>query len=481
VGIFSLFGKRDGQPKAVPDRNSARKKPRGTTVSSKTSPVADLNAPSSGFPHAVARGMMAKATALKIDAIESEMSSEFIKYPTGGNSLPVPDHTETGAVANSRDHTTPVAPIPLSPATPSLQAGTARRQEMGATTQLLLNDEAISGHAAITETETAPVIAEAAILYANGQVDIVEHVLQAAVRDAGLGDALPIAWHMLFDLYSICGKQAQFDQLSIEYASRFETSPPPWPDIEALPQPPSASGVRPIPAVAFSGKLNSGIVRQLERVKLLAMNSKAVRLDFTGVTDADPIGCGLLLRVLKRLQNSGNDPILTGARNLADRIHAILQVGRRDETDAPWMLRLEVLRMLNLEKEFEETSIDYCITFEVSPPPFVAPLPGPAATRRAVTAMENSEAFRMPAVVKGRNEHLVQEIAAYAHDRRPAIIDCAGLHRVDFGAAGYLLSSLAPLKTSGLEIEFHEVNHLVAALFNVVGLNTLIRIYPRKT
>ena len=128
-----------------------------------------------------------------------------------------------------------------------------------------------------------------------------------------------------------------------------------------------------IPSIAFPAKLDAGIVKQLERIKNLAEMSPVLKLEFARVTQVDPVGCGLLLNILKRLQKSSHKLILVGAPELAEKIQAILQVGRRDETEAPWLLLLEVLRLLNRESDFEERSIDYCITFEVSPPAFVSP------------------------------------------------------------------------------------------------------------
>ena len=34
---------------------------------------------------------------------------------------------------------------------------------------------------------------------------------------------------------------------------------------------------------------------------------------------------------------------------------------------------MEILQLLQMKEAFEETSIDYCVTFEVSPPAYEAP------------------------------------------------------------------------------------------------------------
>src|SRR3989442_15582778 len=42
--------------------------------------------------------------------------------------------------------------------------------------------------------------------------------------------------------------------------------------------------------------------------------------------------------------------------------------GVRDADPAYWQLRLDALRMTNRPDQFDEAAIDYCVTYEVSPP-----------------------------------------------------------------------------------------------------------------
>jgi anti-anti-sigma regulatory factor len=465
VGIFSLFGKKDGQEDTSADKESAREKRNASTSRADSARM-------SGRSRTVKRDLhAARATALKIDAIESEMSSEFVRPTTiqSANTLTGPTTVVGAPPVEKQRAGEKKAKAPTSDA-------------MGTTTQFLLGDATLGGDMAVPASESAAVIEEAAILFANGQNAMAEQVLQAAISEDKLGGATLNAWWMLFDLYQITGKQQEFESLSIEYASKFETSPPAWastdrPEPGSTPAKPSGT----TPSVPFSGKLDATSIKQLDRVKKLAEKHRTLRLEFVRITEVNPIGCGLLLRVLKKLQESGHDLILVGAPELANKIRSILEVGRRDETEVPWLLLLEILRLLNLEKDFEEVSIDYCITFEVSPPAFVTPqnkvTTAVAEQPQPVTA---ADAFRMPATIEGRIDELIVSIAAYSDKHDPAVIDCSRLTRVDFNAAGRLLTGLAPFCSSGKTIEFHDVNHLVAALFNVMGLKDIARIQPRK-
>lgn len=474
MGIFSLFGKKERQPAETPaDKASLRKKREETPVRVESANSAESK---------TVQRKAAHATAMKIDAIESEMSSEFVRPAPPSSTLP-------GSASQIRQTESPARKTPplitpkktdsWAPATfqPTLPA-------MGSTTEFLLNTEIGGGAAvALSASEATPVIEEAAILFANDQMEMVEHVLQAAIEEDALGNATLTVWRMLFDLYQISGNHAQFDNLSIEFANKFETSPPAWSESDQLEAPaPSAAPTGVTPSISFSGVLDSSIVKQLEKAQNLAEKSRVLRLEFARVTGVDPVGCGLLLSILKKLQKSGHDLILVGALEMVGKIRAILEVGRRDETEAPWLLLLEILRLLNLEKDFEEASIDYCVTFEVSPPAFVAPKNKvTTAAEEVPIQMPSSDHLVMPAVIVDGTDKLINSIATYSATHNPAIIDCSQLKRVDFSAAGQLLTGLAPLAAKGAHVEFHNVNHLVAALFTVMGLKDIVQVVVRKS
>ncbi len=353
---------------------------------------------------------------------------------------------------------------------------------MRLTTEFLLGAEGKAIAIEVSSTGAAHLIEEAAIMFANDQSAVVEQMLLGAIRDEALDDDVRTAWWMLFDLYQITGAQEAFENLSIDYASTFESSPPSWIEVKKIDSQPAAlvqTGAT--PTIPFVGKLDGEIIKLLERAQKLGENNSVLRLEFARVTEVAPVGCGLLLRMLNKLQSSEHDLILVGASELAEKIRSILEVGRRDETEAPWLLLLEVLRLLNMEKEFEEASIDYCITFEVSPPAFVAPINKITTAAEEIGSVDTaSDSFMLPPVVDGRTEQVIGAITSFVAAHNPAILDCSRLHRVDFNSATQLLMSLAPLCGNDKTIELHHVNHLVATLFNVMGLKDIARIVPRK-
>lgn len=426
MGLFGLFGKKDAQ-------NAPGDKQQPRTRSPAAPDTEQLRQ----------RSHRATDTARKIDAIESEMSSEFVPtHLLTGNSQTAPE---------SRQNTLP---------------------DLANSTDMLLGADMRGPGLEVSASQAAPILEEAAILFANEQDAVAEQMLRMAIADgADTGGA--DAWLMLFDLYQATGRQADFEHLSMDYARRFETSPPAWRQTAA-----SATGARALPSVAFAGKLDASIMKLVERVQKIADEHQALRLEFGRVAEVAPVGCGLLLRLLKKLQH--HDVSVTGANELAARIRAIIEIGRRDETEAPWLLLLEILRLQNREHEFEETSIDYCITFEVSPPPFVPPVHRSGTQQEEAVEAPAGSAFMMPAAVDSRTEQLLAAIALHGSLHEPLVLDCALLDRVDFSAAGQLMMGLAPLARNGKTIEMQHVSRLVMALFSMIGIADIARMAPRR-
>ncbi|MGI4847813.1 MAG: STAS domain-containing protein [Janthinobacterium lividum] len=468
MGIFGFFGK-----KKKLKTNDADSAPAITVPSRQALPSSDDSA------HVERNAARATATAKKIDAIESEMSSEF-----------VPSSARKSGPANRARPALQSVTAPPHPAAAgqpgkmvdSGQIFEATLPGIGMSTDFLLGAEGRSIPMEILSSHAAQVIEEAAILFADQQTDVVEQMLRSAIEEDAQDNVREV-WWLLFDLLQITGKQQQFETLSLEYAGKFETSPPSW--VAPPAGAPAAGSVRSaLPSVPFAGKLDGNIMKAIARAQKISESSPVLRLEFGRVTEVDPVGCGLLLRLLKKLQASDHELVLAGAPELAARIRAIIETGRRDETEAPWLLLLELTRALNREQDFEEIAIDYCITFEVSPPTFVPPKASVTATRDegggTEAATERSDHFSLPAVIEGRTDQLFAALGLFIEANNPAIIDGAALKRIDFSSASQLLSFLAPLAASGKAVRFEQVNHLVAALFTVIGIDDVARVTTHK-
>jgi len=475
VGIFSIFGKKGGRKEDHSTEKSSARKTRSKSGNTVITGFQDSEIFTNSI---IAQRHIARATERKIDAIEFEMSRDIVKTRPAANTK-----FDTPKVGEHSRYDLTQHTQPLDRRASAVEFQTTLPMTMP--TDYLLGHYSEMSTSAVAYSESVPVLEEAAILFASGQTAIAEQMLSAAVHHQNLSSATEIGWQMLFDLYRITNNQHMFESLSLDYANKFETSPPLWPATNTFANTDTRIEIdNATPSIIFPAKLDSGIVKTLEKMQLLSAKSQTLSLDFSRILEVNPIGCGLLLRSLKNLKKTRHDLMLVGAQDLAEKIRGILQVGRRDETEAPWLLLLEILQLLHFERAFEEASMDYCITFEVSPPSFEAPKINVTSSFPAIQALEEEilpDRFMMPVAIEGKVEPLIKQISDKAEILNPLILDCSKLERVEFSASAELLNGLAPIAAKrGMTIEFRDVNYLVMMLFNAMGLKNIASITLRK-
>ena len=130
-----------------------------------------------------------------------------------------------------------------------------------------------------------PVFEEASVLYSNGQSNEAAMILWQAIKENQLGQHTEQAWKMLFELYQAAGRRPEFESLAIDYASRFESSPPAWSDDLS---PPAAVEARPLAAstIVFPVKLDAQAVKQVEQMQRAAQRNRPAEVDFSKVESA---------------------------------------------------------------------------------------------------------------------------------------------------------------------------------------------------
>jgi ABC-type transporter Mla MlaB component len=211
----------------------------------------------------------------------------------------------------------------------------------------------------------------------------------------------------------------------------------------------------------------------------------AVQLDASDARSVDLAGASLLLRVLNAFKRSHRELTLVGAAGFAEVLIRSVESGRRDPDDALWMLLLELLRMLNRQEEFEETAIQYCITFEVSPPSWEAPVDNlkiAAASNAPAVAADGAAAaapLELRGVVEGDGEPNFGRLLVAAKGQEKVIIDCLHLRRLAFSAGSALLGTLQRIRRGGAAVELRNANALVAALLHLLGVGSTATVHTR--
>jgi anti-anti-sigma regulatory factor len=406
---------------------------------------------------------IARATAAKIDEIELEMASDIFDDDAWGGTRRPPAAVSGAAAAPSPDQNTDI---------------------------LLGTDDLPDAAAA---PSSAPVVEEAAILYANDQLEAAALILRTSLKDRNGGASERLPWWMLFDLYQIMGLEHEFESTAIDYASHFETSPPTYHPVAETSRTLIGPALDhqfagPIPTAALSGRLDDGPYASAQLARAQAVSSSPlVRFEFQAITAVTPEGCLLLLDALQALRKAGRELVLAGADHLVAVLRPMLAIGDREAGEAPWLLLLELLLLTNREKDFEETAMDYCVTFEVSPPSFEAPphlaVSLPAASpvpNAAAGAAPASDRFLLPAVIRGDSAALLAAVADHAADRPTLVLDGSRLARIDYTAANALAAHLRALAQDGRDVVLRDLNHLVAALLRLLGVGEQVRLYTHK-
>ncbi len=472
--VFSLFSRKD-----KPDG----RKGRDPGSSRSPSPDSTVRGPN-GVDAAQTQRELARRTAEKIDQIESEMIAAALPVP------PPPRRIQERAAPAGLPPLPFTSSEPRKPADASPAFGQAGYQAgvpIERDTTVVLGDTAAAGEIHVAGSHLPPQLEEAAILFANGQPQPAMATLRNAIAHGEVADAAQQAWLMLFDIMNHCGMRTEFDNTAIDFASVFEKSPPPWREQATVPAPaarPAGNGA----ALALPPVVDESIGRLTEQARRAAAAKRPVTVDCRAVQQVDAAGAALLCGLLDVFKQSRAPLVVAEANRLFEVARAGVEPGRRDDSEAVWMLALESLRVLGERQQFDDLAIDYCVTFEVSPPSW-EPMPeairsrpaDPApATQTPAAGEADAGSFALRGELTGRMQKELAALRAGAHARSEVVIDCRELDRLDFVAAGELLNELVMLRARNAPVVFVEPSYVVLALMIVMGIHDLAQIRRRR-
>lgn len=312
---------------------------------------------------------------------------------------------------------------------------------------------------------------QAACAYGAGDVATARHVLEAACAAMDLDPEVREAvWAGLFDLHRRTGKRDLFDQLSLDYAQRFEKSPPAW---SLVPRDSAATdGAQEARAsVSLSGHLSARNAPQFAQLLKVAATRSQLRLDLGKIQDADEGGCQLLLDSVRALARTPCELMLVQAGHLAGLLAPKLVSGAARQR-AVWLLQLELLQQQHQMEAFEALALDYAITFEESPPSWVAPAASRLQTSEPAAASidlgDLQEAcLTLSGVLSDCPVGRFACLTTALGDEK--IIDVADLQRIDQASAQRLALQLAVCANAGERLRLRGAAPLVAAMLELAG------------
>lgn len=320
----------------------------------------------------------------------------------------------------------------------------------------------------------APELEEAAVMFANGKIGETATLLNRYLLDnPDSRDSLP--WYMLFDLYEASNQRDPFEDAAVDFAVKFERSPPTW-----HPRGQSPTPSHPVPLMAYSEKYGS-----MERVKQPkffqdAANAPYVRLDITRLQTPDEETAQAILSEITRLHEMKKPIELIGGPGFAVRLDAARQMDKLNEP--AWHFLMEVLRLMGKEEDYDNIALDYAVAFEVSPPSYSPPLPLPARidANAAGPSTLPDNVFRLTGAIGPGTDAQIRELKRFAEGKQQVEVDMWDLRRIDFAVVGMLLELLIELSHGGCHVTFKDGNELVNTLLQIVGVNQFATISPRK-
>ena len=328
----------------------------------------------------------------------------------------------------------------------------------------------------MSERDMPQEIEDSAISHANGQTSEALRCVEAAIAGGNLGPWAMQAWLIRFDLYMQLGLKAAYDSAAERFAEEFERSAPAWIARDSSARGSSANTV---PIVNISGQLSEASASPLAALRKTVERYDGVQLDFARFEGADIGGCHHLLVALRSLAESGKNVRIINAEPLLQNIATHTVVGDASRDASPWLLRIELLRMLGRKLDFEEVAVEYAVTFDVSPPSWPE---APIESKRQEGPRGASIGDACAAVgdVVAPADDLFARIRAYAAYHHPLVIDLSRARRMDFVSASQFVKLLSELNDRHPGIEIRGANEMVSTLLVMMGLGDVARIIPRR-
>ena len=314
---------------------------------------------------------------------------------------------------------------------------------------------------------------EAALLYANHKTEATKSLLLHATTSANATDSEEDqrqAWWMLFELALAEDQPEFFETLSLAYANAFGASPPQWTIPNATQTAQEHLRTQALPVVNFRGKLCGSSQPALQQLQQLGLKHGQFCLTVGAISDIDFEGCQLFLRVLAHWHAQSCRFQVSEGQSLADALLGLIQPGRRDSNDIGWQLAIEWIRLLNRPEEHEALCINYCLTYEASPP---------VSFETKHSGAHHASAFSMPDCIHLPVDRLLAQMESHARLSSTLILDCSSLTRVEFSAAVPWLNGLHRV-AAGKTVECRDTSFLVSRLLHLVGGKSQLNIINRK-
>jgi hypothetical protein len=361
----------------------------------------------------------------------------------------------------------------------------------------------------LTEVTHDPDLDEAVIAFANADFEQCEQSIASLTVPGGSRSQHAETWLVLFDLYRAIGQQHKFESLALDYAQQFGWSAPQW---FSMPKLVAEAAAEDRPRTSrIEGQVGWISPEHIDAEVVAKLASQAMQMplpwvfDWNALRSIDVEGCAKLSELFRSWITQLLDMRWLGGEHLFSVLQDAAPTGARDADPAYWQVRLDALRMTNRPDQFDEAAIDYCVTYEVSPPSWeparcqvrVSGTGNTVSSQLSVVSdvstnfVESGLADEAGATNVGTVElsgQLVGDIGATLKKMDEPLgaasivnVSCGRLIRVDFIAAGDLLNWVLARRGENRSVRFIEAHRLVALFFGAMGINEHAKVKVRNT
>ncbi|MDB5998867.1 MAG: hypothetical protein JWP52_566 [Rhizobacter sp.] len=360
----------------------------------------------------------------------------------------------------------------------------------------------------VSEVAHDPDLDEAVIAFANADFELCEESLSSLTAPGGSRADHAETWLVLFDLYRAVGEQPKFEALALQYANQFGWSAPQW---FSMPLQVAESTAHQRPAgMRSNGQIGWACPAVVDADVVARLRSLTLQMPLPWVFDWSPLesidaeGSARLSELFRHWSQEPLDMRWLATERLLLVLQEAAPTGVKDVDPAYWQLRLDTLRLANRPDHFDEAAIDYCVTYEVSPPSWEraqckvrlvsssnhSSVPSASTVSELSTAfVESTQADDSPAALVSHVElsgqlvgdisTLLTELATQLGASPVVKVECGRLIRVDFLAAGDLLNWVLVRRNENRTVEFEESHRLVALFFGAMGINEHAKVKVR--
>lgn len=361
----------------------------------------------------------------------------------------------------------------------------------------------------VSEVEHDPELDEAVIAFANADFELCEDALAQLTSSTGPRAQHAETWLALFDLYRAIGQQQKFESLALDYAQQFGWSAPQWFSMPRLVAEAASEERRPSNA-RIDGNVGWVCPSIVDADTVSQLRSQTLQMplpwvfDWSALQSIDAEGCARLSELFRSWMPQQIDMRWVGGERLLQVLSDAAPTGVRDADPVFWQVRLDALRLANRPDQFDEAAIDYCVTYEVSPPswePVTCQVrisgsnlstqsPPMSVISDVSTSFQESQLIDEPGVVQVAgvelSGQLVGDISATLSKMQDELgestivnVSCARLIRVDFIAAGDLLNWVLARRSENRSVSFSDAHRLVALFFGAMGINEHAKVKVR--